>query len=120
VRIIALDFDGVVHSHMAEWQGETVIPDGPVPGAFEFIEELVDDDRFEVHIFSSRSRSHDGRNAMYLWFQANGLDADVLDQLQFPAEKTPAWVTIDDRAFAFEGKFPTLDWLFDFKPWNRR
>jgi len=35
--ILCLDFDGVIHSYSSGWKGADVIPDPPVPGAFDFI-----------------------------------------------------------------------------------
>jgi hypothetical protein len=29
-------------------------------------------------------------------------------------------MTIDDRAFHFQGVFPTAEWLLAFKPWNKK
>ena len=44
--ILALDFDGVLHSYTSGWQGADVISDPPVPGAIEFLMEAVE--HFEV------------------------------------------------------------------------
>lgn len=37
----------------------------------------------------------------------------------FPREKPSAHVTIDDRAITFNGKWPTMDFLHNFRPWNK-
>lgn len=41
-------------------------------------------------------------------------------ELRWPSEKPPAFVTIDDRAITFDGTWPSIDWLLNFKPWNKR
>jgi hypothetical protein len=63
--ILCLDFDGVLHSYTSGWKGAGAIPDPPVPGAMEFLWNAMR--RFEVHIYSSRSRSLRGRWAMKRW-----------------------------------------------------
>ena len=39
-KIVVMDFDGVIHSYKSGWKGVTEIPDPPVEGVKEFIEEL--------------------------------------------------------------------------------
>lgn len=41
-------------------------------------------------------------------------------RLSFPLWKPPAHVTIDDRAITFNGAWPTLAEIAEFRPWNRR
>lgn len=60
--ILALDFDGVIHSYTSGWKGARVISDPPVPGAIEFIIKALPVFRVAVH--SSRSRQWLGRRAM--------------------------------------------------------
>ena len=47
---------------------------------------------------------------------ANG----VRNQIRFAHHKPPALVTIDDRALTFDGTWPTMDEIKNFKPWNKR
>ena len=44
----------------------------------------------------------------------------LVNSIKFPFFKPQAFVTLDDRAIQFEGEFPSLDTLRNFKPWNRR
>lgn len=44
----------------------------------------------------------------------------ILADIDFPSEKPPAHLTIDDRAMQFTGKWPSLDEVAMFKPWNKR
>lgn len=46
----------------------------------------------------------------------------IVGKIQWPNHKPPAHVTIDDRAFQFQGEWAAyqLDAIEQFKPWNRR
>lgn len=114
--IICVDFDGVIHSYTSGWKGADVITDSPVVGAFEWLENLISEG-LEVCIYSSRSGQEGGIDAMKLWFDKHGFVN--LHKLKFPSQKPPAFMTVDDRAFCFRGRFPTVDWLRNFKPWYK-
>lgn len=113
---ILVDFDGVVHSYDSGWKGVDQIPDPPVPGAFEFLSEALD--RLEVCIYSSRTNEPGGVVAMRAWFLRHGFER--LEELQFPTVKPPAIMTIDDRAFRFEGTFPSIEEILSFRTWQQR
>jgi hypothetical protein len=115
--IILVDFDGVLHSYEQAWQGPDVIPDAPVEGAFDFLKDLIAA-RMEVNIYSARSRYPEGVVAMKAWFRQHRFE--YVDYLEFPTEKPAAFLTIDDRCIRFEGTFPTVDEIENFKPWNKR
>lgn len=124
--ILCLDFDGVIHSYASGWKGATIITDPPTDGAMLWLERAVE--RFRVCIFSSRSHQDGGIDAMRGWLHMHlGLELEdyartrqVLDQIEWPKEKPPALVTIDDRAITFDGTWPSLDEIAAFKPWNKR
>lgn len=41
--------------------------------------------------------------------------------IDWPTQKPPAFMTIDDRAITFEGEFPEeIDHLLEFRPWNNK
>lgn len=125
--ILVLDFDGVLHSYSSGWKGADVIPDPPVPGALEFVIKALN--HFKVAIFSSRSNQEGGIEAMKAWLLehlvADGLfdevDATltVEQEIQWPTEKPPAVVSIDDRALTFDGTWPEISDLLKFQPWNK-
>lgn len=123
--ILCLDFDGVLHSYTSGWKGADVIPDPPVPGAIAFLREAVK--RFRVAIFSSRSNQTGGQRAMREWLGYHACNERLSDDeelawlgaLEWPNEKPPALVTLDDRALTFTGQWPSLDDLAAFKPWNK-
>lgn len=119
-KLIAVDFDGVIHSYTSRWVNETHIPDPPVPGAIEFLTDLIDKG-FKVAIFSTRNSSPFAIDAMKFYLQANGLEFHHVEAIQFPIQKpTLASLFIDDRGFHFRGEFPTLEYCANFKPWNRQ
>lgn len=126
--ILCLDFDGVIHSYKHPWVAATVIPDPPVEGALSFIVEAMKE--FDVHIYSSRSGQEGGIEAMQKWMcghyeECPGVSRDhaeeiVYSSIKWPTTKPAAKITIDDRALTFEGTWPTMDSLKDFRPWNKR
>lgn len=133
-RILAIDFDGVIHSYTSGWRGLDVIPDGPVPGAMEAIAEYRR--YFNVVIITSRFKEPNGFLAVGEWLQRYGLpmvqqkvvtDVTRFDWDQFPEGKIilsgvrpPAFVTIDDRGWTFAGTFPSVDELAAFKTWQQQ
>lgn len=112
--ILCLDFDGVLHSYDSGWKGVGIIPDPPVPGALEFVQSAIE--HFEVHIYSSRSSSEEGRKAMVDWLHKYSFPIHIIC---FPHHKPSAFLTIDDRAITFTGVFPDAQSLLKFKPWNK-
>ncbi|MFT0875114.1 hypothetical protein VRZ08_01030 [Rhodopseudomonas sp. G2_2311] len=122
--VLCLDFDGVLHSYMSGWQGADVIPDPPVPGAWRFMKQAQE--HFRVAVFSSRTSQPGGLAAMrvYVWrglLEEFGRDAlDVFELIEWPLEKPPALVSIDDRALTFDGSWPSVASLRRFQPWNKR
>ena len=133
--ILCLDFDGVIHSYTSGWKGPATIPDPPVDGAFEFIEQALE--HFDVQIFSSRTGQYEDRDsglqrkhgqyAMEEWCTKWAIKTlgeirgrGVMSMLTFPERKPAAMVTIDDRAITFDGTWPDMDTLRNFKPWNKK
>lgn len=134
--ILCVDFDGVIHSYESGWQGPATIPDKPVPGALDFL--LRAQEHFRVAIFSSRSNQEGGLKAMQAWLlgraQVAWVEGDgvlgtmplsevvkrLLD-IEWPVDKPPALVSIDDRALTFTGNWADFDprELINFRPWNK-
>jgi hypothetical protein len=130
-KTLSLDFDGVCHRYDSPWQGPTVIPDEPVEGLFEFLTSASE--HFVIEIYSTRSETREGRGAMKTWFHQEakiyidkiGLEDPselwlAIDNLRFPESKPKAFVGLDDRILTFEGKWPELSTLINWKPWNKR
>lgn len=144
---LVVGFDGVLHSYVQSgWQGASVISDPPVPGALEWLVQMVR--YYRVHIVSSRSHQWGGRRAMRRWvreelrkfalhrdrfghrdkFKLGVIMTDqeavnwattIAKHIGFPRHKPPAHLTIDDRAYCFRGTFPDRDQIDGFRPWNK-
>ena len=118
MKSICIDFDGVIHSYTSKWTNPQTISDGPVEGAFEFIENCIKNN-FQVWIFSSRLEYMDAQSHMFDWFIKHGLNKEILHSLGFTYEKVPAILYIDDRGYHFQGTFPSIEFIKNFKPWNK-
>jgi 5'(3')-deoxyribonucleotidase len=112
---VAVDFDGVLHSYTSPWVNAETIPDPPVPGAIEWLREIAA--KFAVVIFTTRGRTTEGQRAVRHWLHENGWDAGM--NATVTAEKLAALVYIDDRAWRFEGRFPTAQEIHAARPWNK-
>ncbi len=66
---IVIDFDGVIHRYDTKWIDASVISDGPVDGAIEFLLTAIQN--YQVAIFSARSHQKDGISAMQSWLRKN-------------------------------------------------
>lgn len=125
-KILCIDFDGVLHSYTSGWQGADKIPDDPVEGAIDWLLDIAASEAFEAHIFSSRSHQEGGIKAMRDWLVKHGVPRDYFDDterdplIHFPVVKSPAFMSIDDRAMRFEGTFPTIPELTKVKTWQGR
>lgn len=85
---------------------------------------------FRVAIYSSRSKSLAGRAAMKRYMKKHFAvpltfspehNWDFLhEEFSWPWFKPSAFITIDDRALTFNGTWPTIQALKDFKPWNKK
>ncbi len=125
--ILCIDFDGVIHKYSGGWQNGKIY-DVVTDGFFEWAEKAAR--FFKLVIYSSRSKDEDGIIAMGLWFteqrrqwrEKGGTASDGKLEFEFAHEKPPAFLTIDDRAIAFNGDWSELDpeKLAAFKPWNQR
>jgi len=125
--ILCVDFDGVIHSYTSGWQGADVVSDPPVEGAIAFLLGALQ--HFDVCIYSSRTSQKGGLKAMltYLKREAGNCWYDSpagpgIENVRFPPQKPPAFLTIDDRAICFDGDWSKLrpEELLAFKPWNKR
>ena len=121
---VCVDFDGVLHSYISDWQGPTIIPDPPVEGALDALRKYVAAGLI-VAIHSARSAQADGINSMRSWLDHHDAatrrpdNMPLTDVLLFPVHKPAArYITIDDHGVAFDGTFPDVDEIRSFKVWN--
>jgi hypothetical protein len=128
--ILAIDFDGVIHSYDRGWQDGSIYGT-VVPGFFEWAERAKE--HFRLVVYSSRSKTDEGLAAMKAWLIIQWLERSNSDEVleidrhgslagfEFSHEKPPAFLTIDDRAIRFDGDWSAdyLDpaTLLQFKPW---
>jgi hypothetical protein len=139
ILTLALDFDGVVHQHVSKWTGPLDIHDPPVPGAFEFMRDLLSAG-WRIYIHTTRfTHSIDPDltdieeielaprvAAVLYWFETHGFQdiCQLVEEkrvvLWTSGGKPPAYFYLDDHAVRFEGTFPTQGELLDQRwPWNK-
>ena len=114
-----VDFDGTLHAYSTKFTKETEIHDGPIEGAIKFIMDLLDAG-YDVAIFSTRASEWRFKNAAIEWFEKYGMPREYAYQLEFTNIKGHHEFILDDRAIAFEGKYPDISYLKQFRPWNKR
>ena len=109
---IIFDFDGVIHSYTSGWQGVTNIPDPPVPGIGEAIQEIRKE--YRVVVVSTRCFQPGGIEAIQKYLSKHGIEVDEVTN-----KKVPAILSVDDRTICFDGKPEgLLQKIKCFKPWN--
>ncbi len=126
MKTLSIDFDGVIHSYTSGWQGASEINDPPVPGAIKWLAKMAE--KYELCIFSTRSATTEGREAMRKAIARWVFESDLSDEkaahlmgtLKFPKSKPSAWLTLDDRALTFTGVFPGEEQIESFRPWYKR
>lgn len=107
-KILALDFDGVLH-HYTGWNNG--IMGRPQEGAVEFCRQAVE--RFKIYVVSSRCNNEVGMEAVLSWLAKY----DFPEEMIVTAERPPAYVSLDDRALTFTGIWPSVNELLNFQPW---
>jgi hypothetical protein len=143
--VVSVDFDGVIHKYSEGWKtGE--IYDEPVEGAIQWLLEM---DK-EVHVIIHSSRLPKQADSMRRWLdyyirkETKGREIPSWESEEEPwyvrgddewslidcladtgisfsdGEKPRAHISIDDRAFTFQGTFPSYKEIAEFKPWNRK
>lgn len=119
--ILCIDFDGVIHDYRKGWQDGSIYGD-VVPGFFDWAERARE--HFRLVIYSSRSKTEDGIEAMKIWLRNKVNHDSVLDWFEFASEKPPAFLTIDDRCIRFDGhwRVPELfpENLQHYKTWTQK
>ena len=109
---VVFDFDGVIHSYTSGWKGAIEIPDPPVPGIREAIEQIRLAGYWVV-VMSSRCMNPGGELAVRQYLLEYGIDVDGVT-----AMKPAAVCYIDDRAIRFDGHPEKLvDQVTNFHSW---
>ncbi|MCL2461025.1 MAG: hypothetical protein FWF44_00030 [Defluviitaleaceae bacterium] len=113
-KTVVFDFDGVIHSYTSGWKGECCIPDPPVDGIKEAIEQIRNAG-YEVVVVSTRCATNTGIAAVKQWLDDNYFVVDSVSR-----EKPSAIVYIDDRAICFDGNpGALLEKISNFHPWYK-
>jgi hypothetical protein len=123
--ILSLDFDGVVHSYENGWQGGKLYGTF-LPGFLTWA--MKASQHFRLVIYSSRSWSEDEIEGMRAWMRRQLAERMMPNEaehfislFEFADKKPPAFVTIDDRAIQFMGRWDDFaidpENLLTFKPW---
>lgn len=121
-KTIAVDFDGVIHAFTSPWTTSTEIPDGPVPGAIDWLRALLNDG-WRVWLHTCRLTNGDPNpavedvslndriEAVCDWFLKYGPDVYSHYNLALWTHggKPMADVYLDDKALRFTGTFPSAD-----------
>lgn len=131
-KVVAVDFDGVIHRHAVPWTKPHEINDGPVEGVFDFLDKVIRE--FDLAVFSARANDKRARYAIVNWlykkwptlsldwarydvedaFILKGVPAsgNAVVTVKITAQKPHAFLYIDDRGWRFDGTtFPTMDEL---------
>lgn len=115
IPTVVFDFDGVIHSQASGWQGTTVIPDLPVPGIKEAIQEIRDAG-YNVVVVSTRCADASGIYAVEAYLRKHEIEVDSVQM-----EKPPAICYVDDRAICFDGDAAGLvQKVLEFKTWMEK
>lgn len=113
---VAVDCDGVLHSYTTPWVSADHIPDPPVPGAIDWLNEICQ--KFDVAIHTTRGDQKGGNEAVMTWLRDNGFAGP---DLLVTSRKIPALIYVDDRAYRFEGdNFPTANEVHQLRPWHKK
>lgn len=94
---VVFDFDGVIHSYKSGWKGAAEIPDPPVDGIQQVIEDLQERG-YRVVIVSSRCTEPEGIVAIRDWLKVNGFPC-----LEVMAENLLLWFMSMTEQFALTG-----------------
>jgi hypothetical protein len=111
--VIAVDFDGVIHSYVSGWTGPVPV-DPPVLGARDAI-ATIRALGFEVHVFSCRALTTEGRDGIRGWLALHDIRVDLIT-----GQKPHALLYLDDRGARFNGSWDEILELARNvpRPWN--
>jgi hypothetical protein len=129
---IALDFDGVIHDYLDGYRDGAIYGD-VMPGFWEWAERAKNS--FHLVIYSTRSATPGGVKAMQDWLCKQWVKHDsagpggrsrpvheMATWFDFAHEKPKAFLTIDDRAITFQGRWDDINLqpivLKEFRTWS--
>ena len=113
---IAIEFDGIIHQNLTPFRHATIIPDLPVPGAFEAIAGYINAG-LKVYVWSARCTTGKSRAAIRQWFIRHGAEP-LLKWVHMTHVKPTAAIYLCPRGLQFSGTFPAADFVKAFRPWK--
>ena len=115
MKTVVFDFDGVIHSYKSGWKGDAVIPDEPVKGIGDVIEQIRNLG-YKIVVVSTRCITINGIDAVNRWLEAHDILVDDVC-----SEKPPAVCYVDDRAICFDGNTDGLvEKIKGFHSWTEK
>lgn len=115
-RVILIDFDATLNSYVSGFEPlrPEHLPDPPIPGAIGFVRRLCASSLYKPVIFTTRvydeTLDRDSTKVIYAirdWLAHYGLEPVVAQQMEVTSRKIMNSLIIDDKAFRFEGRYPT-------------
>lgn len=115
-KVIAIDFDGVIHDAHQGWGDGTCYGD-PLPGSIESIKNLSE--KYDIVIFTAKAKSDrplvNGKTGIELvkeWFDKHGILKYIIS---ITSEKPRAELYIDDNGYRFKNWSDTLKFIDQVK-----
>lgn len=114
---LAVDFDGVLSNTLKGGYNVNDFTYDPVEGAVKWLWEMVE--HFNVIIFTARELDTEGQANLKSWLDHWGFPSE---QVGYSNVKPPSGhLYIDDRGYQFTGdNFPSVEYIYTYKPWNRK
>lgn len=122
-KVVLIDFDGTLNSYKSRFDRDRpeMLPDPPLPGAIAFLRRMCASGAYEPVIFTTRAVMEDDlqpgggaykdnplvQREIKAWLVAHGLEPVAAQSIRITGAKLPCALIIDDRAFRFEGSYPT-------------
>lgn len=112
-KVLAIDFDGVIHKNSKGYYDGTIYDD-PVDGAIESIKELSK--KYEIVIYSFKGHPNrpkidgkDGNDLVWDWLEKYGIKSCVKDVVW---GKPNALIYIDDKGYKFQNWKDTKNFIY--------
>ena len=105
----------VFSSRSHQWEGRRAMR--------KYVEKLLTETCFDNFTLYETARvAHLGRPSKtpYTLLQICNEMIELFECIQFPLFKPASVVSLDDRALTFDGTWPSVESLVNFKPWDRK
>ena len=118
MKTVVIDFDGTLASYDGKFEQFKL--GLPMPGAYAALADYLKAG-YRVVIATTRAKDAIGKQLVKDWLGTHGFnELGGPDGFQITAFKVPAVAYIDDRAWRFEGTWPSAKELDNFTPhWDK-